>query len=151
MGGIMTKNKKLSIVNLMIYILSFIINVTLVGTVKGNVVEIIGGLFSGGNIGLGEVASAAVMILAMLTLILCGLVAIVNVLLKILQISFDKWGFSVASVVLDSLVFIGTGIISIWHLSGISDQIGGACIALFLASVLALLLECIIITKKKDT
>ncbi len=147
----MTKNKKLSIVNLVIYLLSFIIDVALVGTVKGNVFEIIGGLFGGGDIGLGEVASAAVMILAMLTLILCGLISIVNVLMKILQVSFDKWGFSVASVVLDSFVFIGAGIVSIWHLSGISGQIGGACIALFLLTALALLLECIIITKRKDT
>ena len=147
----MTKNKKLSIVNLVIYLLLFIIDVALVGTVKGNVFEIIGSLFSGGDVGLGEVASAAVMILAMLTLILCGLISIVNVLMKILQVSFDKWGFSVASVVLDSLVFIGTGIVSIWHLSGISGQIGGACIALFLLTALALLIECIIITKRKDT
>ena len=146
----MTKNKKLSIVNLVIYLLSFIIDVALVGTVKGNVFGIIGSLF-GGDIGLGEVASAAVMILAMLTLILCGLISIVNVLMKILQVSFDKWGFSVASVVLDSLVFIGAGIVSIWHLSGISGQIGGACIALFLLTALALLNECIIITKRKDT
>ena len=149
-GGIMTKNKKLSIVNLVIYLSLFIIDVALVGTVKGNVFEIIGGLFGGGDVGLGEVASAAVMILAMLTLIFCGLVSIVNILLKILQVSFGKWGFSVASVVLDSLVFVGTGIVSIWHLSGISDQIGGACIALFLLTVGALLIECIIITKRKD-
>ncbi len=147
----MTKNKKLSIVNLVIYVAAFIIDVMLVGTVKGSVFEIIGGFFGGGDVGIGDVASAAVMILAMLTLILCGLVAIVNVLLKILQISFDKWGFSVASVVLNSLVFIGTGIVSIWHLSGISDRIGGACIALFLSSILALLVECMNITKRKDT
>ena len=90
------------------------------------------------------------MILGMLMLIISGIASVINVMLKILQISFDKWGFSVASVVIDAMVVLWTGIVGISYLSGTSLVIGFICLGLFLAAIAALSLECVIITKRKE-
>ena len=56
---------------------------------------------------------------------------IVNIILKVLQISFDKWGFSVPSIVLDSLMVLWTGMVTISYLSGVGGYIAAICAALF--------------------
>ena len=147
----MTRNKKLSIVNLVIYLAMFVTDVVLVGIVKNTMMENLGGIFDGAEIGFGNVASAAVMILAMVMLIICGVASVINVVLKILQASFDKWGFSVASVVIGAFVVLWTGIVTVSYLSGTAANIGLICLGLFLASLSALTIECVIITKRKDT
>lgn len=145
----MTRNKKFSIINLVIYLTIFITDVVLMGIVKDNIFGAFGDLFGGAELEIGSLASAVVMVLAMLMLIISGIASVVNVVLKILQISFDKWGFSVASVVIDALVVLWTGIVSISYLSGTSAAIGITCLALFLMATLALVLECVVITKRK--
>lgn len=147
----MTKNKRLSVINLVIYLAMFVADVVLVGIVKGNVFDVFGAIFGGSDIGVGDVASAAVMILAMVMLIICGVTTVANVILKILQASFDKWGFSVASVVLDSLTVLWMGIITVSYLSGADAHIGLMSLFLLLLSVVALTLECIVITKRGNT
>lgn len=146
----MTRNKRFSIINLVVYLAIFITDVILMGVVKDTMAGTLGDLFAGGDVGLGNVASAVLMLLAMLMLIISGIASVINVVLKILQISFDKWGFSVASVVIDALVVLWTGIVSVSYLSGISFEIGITCLALFLMAILTLSLECVIITKRKE-
>lgn len=146
----MTRTKKLSIINLVIYIAIFMADVILVGMVKDSMLGALDGLF-GGEFTIGEVASAVVMILAMVMLIICGIASVINMVLKILQASFDKWGFSVASVVIDSLMVLWCGIVSVSYLSGTAVNIGAVSLGLFLAAIFALTLECVVITKRKDT
>ena len=146
----MTRNKRISILNLVIYIAMFATDMILVGIVKDVMAGTLGDAFSGGEIVFGNIASAALMILAMLMLVISGLASVINVMLKILQISFGKWGFSVASVVIDALVVLWTGIVSISYLSGTSLEIGFICLGLFLAAISALSLECVVITKRKE-
>ena len=146
----MTRTKKLSIINFAIYLAIFITDIILVGMVKDSMLGALDALF-GGDFAIGNVASAAVMILALLMLIICGIASVINMVLKILQASFDKWGFSVASVVIDSLMVLWTGIVSVSYLSGTAMNIGAVSLALFLAAVFALTLECVVITKRKDT
>ncbi len=146
----MTKTKKLSVINLAVYLAIFITDVILVGMVKDKMLGALNGIF-GGDFAVGNVVSAAVMILAMLMLIICGIASVINMVLKILQASFDKWGFSVASVVINSLMVLWCGIVSVSYLSGTAASIGAVSLGLFLASVFALTLECVIITKRKDT
>lgn len=145
----MTKNKRFSVINLIIYLAVFVGDVALVGIVKDEMVLALNGAFGDGALVLGNLASSVVMILAMLMLIICGLVSVVNVVLKILQINFDRWGFSVASVVLDVLVAMWTGIVTVSYLSGTTKIIGFVCLGLFLAVILALSIECGIIKTRK--
>ena len=146
----MTRNKRISIINLVIYLTIFITDMVLVGIVKDTMAGTLEGAFSGGEIVFGDIASAVTMILGMLMLIISGIASVINVMLKILQISFDKWGFSVASLVIDALVVLWTGIVSVSYLSGTSLVIGFICLGLFLAAIAALSLECVIITKRKE-
>ena len=146
----MTRNKRNSIINLVIYLSIFVGDVSLVGIVKDEMGIALEGLFGGAGVVFGDVASAVVMVLAMLMLVICGVVSVVNVVLKILQINFDHWGFSVASVVLDVLVAVWTGIVTVSYLSGTTRIIGFICLGLFMAVILALSLECVIIKKRKD-
>lgn len=146
----MTRNKRFSIINLVVYLAIFITDVFLMGMVKDTMAGTLGDLFGGGSVEFGSVASAALMLLAMLMLIISGVASVINIVLKILQISFDKWGFSVASVVIDALVVLWTGIVSVSYLSGISAAIGFTCLALFLMAIFALSLECVVITKRKE-
>lgn len=146
----MSRNKKVSFINLVIYLTIFVADVFLMGLVKDDIFSKFGDIFAGAEIAIGDVASAVIMIIAMLMLLLCGILAVINVLLKILQSSFDKWGFSVASLVIDILSSFAIGVVSVYHLSGISLQVGGICLAVFFASILALTLECVIVTKRKE-
>jgi hypothetical protein len=146
----MTRNKKFSIINLIIYLFIFVGDVLLVGIVKDEMGIALEGLFGGAGVVFGDIASAVVMILAMLMLVICGVVSVVNVVLKILQINFDHWGFSVASVVLDVLVAVWTGIVTVSYLSGTTRIIGFICLGLFMAVILVLSLECVVIKKRKD-
>ena len=146
----MTRNKKFSIINLIIYLSIFVGDVLLVGIVKDEMGIALEGLFGGAGVVFGDIASAVVMVLAMLMLVICGVVSVVNVVLKILQINFDHWGFSVASVVLDVLVAVWTGIVTVSYLSGTTRIIGFICLGLFMAVILALSLECVVIKKRKD-
>lgn len=146
----MTRNKKLSVINLIIYLSVFVGDVLLVGIVKDEMGIALEGLFGGAGVVFGDIASAVVMVLAMLMLVICGVVSVVNVVLKILQINFDHWGFSVASVVLDVLVAVWTGIVTVSYLSGTTRIIGFICLGLFMAVILALSLECVVVKKRKD-
>lgn len=146
----MTRNKRISSINLAIYLLFFVTDMLLVGMVKDEMLGVFKDLFSGGEIVLGGIASAAVMTLAMILLIISGVTCVVNVVLKILQISFDKWGFSIASLVIDIMIVLWTGIVTVSYLSGTSLVIEFICLGLFLVSISALSLECVIITKRKE-
>ena len=147
----MTRNKKISIINLVIYLCIFITDVVLVGLVKGSLADAFRAVFGSSDVYIGSIASAVVMIIAMITLIICGVATVVNVILKILQISFDKWGFSVASVIIDSLMILWTGIVTVSYLSGAASYIGFICLGLLLAEIAALTMECVVISRRKDT
>lgn len=144
------KNKRFSVINLIVYLLIFIGDVALVGIVKDEMVSTLEGLFGGAGIAIGDVASAVVMVLAMLMLVICGVASVANIILKILQINFGHWGFSIASLVLDVLVAVWTGIVTVSYLSGTTKSIGFICLGLFLAAILALSVECVIIKRRKD-
>lgn len=146
----MTRNKRISSINIAIYLLFFVTDMLLVGMVKNEMLGAVKDLFSGSEIVFGNIASAAVMTLAMLLLVISGVACVINVVLKILQISFDKWVFSVASLVIDIMIVLWTGIVTVSYLSGTSLVIGFICLGLFLASISALSLECVIITKRKE-
>ena len=146
----MTRNKKFSVINLIIYLSIFVGDVLLVGIVKDEMGIALEELFGGAGVVFGDIASAVVMVLAMLMLVICGVVSVVNVVLKILQINFDHWGFSVASIVLDVLVAVWIGIVTVSYLSGTTRIIGFICLGLFMAIILALSLECVVIKKRKD-
>ncbi len=146
----MTSNKKLSITNLVIYLAFFVADVFFVGMVKDDVAAFIGGLMDGGELQIGGAVATAMKIVAMLFLILSGIATVVNVILKILQISFDKWGFSVASVVIDSLIVLWTGMVTVSYLSGSSSVIGAMCFLLLALAILGLIFECLCINKRGE-
>ena len=146
----MTRNKRISYINIVIYLLFFVTDMLLVGMVKNEMLGAVKDLLSGCEIVFGNIASAAVMTLAMLLLIISGVACVINVVLKILQISFDKWVFSIALLVIDIMIVLWTGIVTVSYLSGTSLVIGFICLGLFLASISALSLECVIITKRKE-
>ena len=79
----MTRNKRISSINLAIYLLFFVTDMLLIGMVKDEMLGVFKDLFSGGEIILGGIASAAVMSLAMILLIISGVTCVVNVVLKI--------------------------------------------------------------------
>ncbi len=136
----MSVNRKISIANLAIYLALFAAHVIFIGGVKADIGEIAGDVTGGPNY-TGLVVGVW-MILAMLILIVCGTLMIVNIILKALQISFDKWGFSVPSIVLDSLMVLWTGKVAISYLSGAGGYIAVICVVLFIVEVGALILEC---------
>lgn len=149
-GTKMTSAKKLSVTNLLIYLVFFVADVIFVGMVKDDVASFVGGLIGGGELEIGAAIAAVTKVLAMLFLIISGVVTVVNVILKILQISFDKWGFSVASVVIDSLVVLWTGIVTVSYLSGSSSVIGAMCFLLLALAILGLIFECLCINKRGE-
>ena len=143
----MSINRKLSIASLAIYMALFVADVIFIGGVKADIGEIAGGVTDGGPNYAGLVVGIG-LILAMLILIVCGALMIINIILKVLQISFDKWGFSVPSIVLDSLMVLWTGMVTISYLSGVGGYIAAICAALFVVEVGALILECANVSKK---
>ena len=119
----MSTNRKISIANLIIYLVLFVFDIVFIGNLKNEILEILdisAGLEAPNYAGL--IAGIAVLI-AVVFLVLCGILVTVNILLKIFQICFGKWGFSVPSIVLNCLTVIWTGGIGISYLSGNVDNI----------------------------
>lgn len=145
----MSANRKFSIINLVIYLALFVVHVIFIGGVKADIGEITGGVTDGGPNYAGLVIGVG-LVLAILILTVCEAVMIINIILKVLQISFDKWGFSVPSIVLDSLLILWTGMITISYLSGVGGYIAVICVALFVVEIGALILECASISKRNE-
>lgn len=146
----MSTNRKISIANLIIYLALFVFDIVFIGNLKNEILEIIdisAGLEAPNYAGL--VAGIAVLI-AVVFLILCGILVTVNILLKIFQICFCKWGFSVPSIVLNCLTVIWTGGIGISYLSGNVDNIAFIALGILVLEVIALVLECVAVAKRNQ-
>lgn len=142
----MSANRKFSIINLVIYLALFVVHVIFIGGVKSDIGDITGGVADSPNYA-GLVLGVG-LILAIAILTVCGAVMIINIILKTLQISFDKWGFSVPSIALDSLLLLWTGTVTMSYLSGVGGYIAAICVALFIVEVGALVFECASIVKR---
>ena len=146
----MTTNRKISIVNLIIYLVLFAFDIIFIGALKDEIVAIVEQAIGSGNGNyVGLLAGIAVLI-AVLFLILCGILVTVNVLLKIFQICFGKWGFSVPSIVLNCLTVIWTGGIGISYLSGNVDNIAFIALGIIILEAAALVLECVAVAKRNQ-
>jgi hypothetical protein len=143
----MSINRKFSIANIAIYIALFVADVIFIGFIKGDVGDIAGDIIAG-NPEIAGVLTGVAMILAIMMLTVFGVLMIINIVLKILQICFDKWGFSIPSVILASFMVLWTGIVTITYLSGNSGALVVVCILFMIAEIAALILECINIAKK---
>ena len=146
----MSTNRKISIANLIIYLVLFVFDIVFIGNLKNEILEILdisAGLEAPNYAGL--IAGIAVLI-AVVFLVLCGILVTVNILLKIFQICFGKWGFSVPSIVLNCLTVIWTGGIGISYLSGNVDNIAFIALGILVLEVIALVLECVAVAKRKQ-
>ena len=146
----MSTNRKISIANLIIYLVLFVFDIVFIGNLKNEILEILdisAGLEAPNYAGL--IAGIAVLI-AVVFLVLCGILVTVNILLKIFQICFGKWGFSVPSIVLNCLTVIWTGGIGISYLSGNVDNIAFIALGILMLEVIALVLECVAVAKRKQ-
>lgn len=139
----MSINRKLSIANAAIYLALFVADVIFIGFIKGDVGDIING-----NPEIAGVLTGVAMVLAIMMLTVCGILMIVNIVLKVIQICFDKWGFSIPSVILVSFMVLWTGIVTITYLSGSGGALAVVCVLFLIAEIAALVLECINIAKK---
>lgn len=145
----MSTNRKISIANLIIYLVLFVFDIVFIGNLKNEILEILdisAGLEAPNYAGL--IAGIAVLI-AVVFLVLCGILVTVNILLKIFQICFGKWGFSVPSIVLNCLTVIWTGGIGISYLSGNVDNIAFIALGILVLEVIALVLECVAVAKRE--
>lgn len=148
----MTTNRKISIVNLIIYLVLFVFDIIFIGNLKDEISKIFDSTTGGVEPNYaGVLAGLAVFVvmIAVIFLILCGILVTVNILLKIFQISFDKWGFSVPSIVLNCLTVIWTGSIGISYLSGNVDHIAFIALGILVVEAVALVLECVAVAKRK--
>lgn len=143
----MSINRKLSIANAAIYLALFVADVIFIGFIKGDVGDIAGDVING-NPEIAGVLTGVAMVLAIMMLTVCGILMIVNIVLKVIQICFDKWGFSIPSVILVSFMVLWTGIVTITYLSGSGGALAVVCVLFLIAEIAALVLECINIAKK---
>lgn len=146
----MTANRKISIVNLVIYLVLFVFDIIFIGNLKGEILEIVDSAFGSGDGNYAGLLAGIAVLIAVIFLILCGLLVTVNILLKIFQIGFDKWGFSVPSIVLNCLTVVWTGGIGISYLSGSIHNIAFICLGILLLEMAALVLECAAVAKRKQ-
>ena len=146
----MTANRKISIVNLVIYLVLFVFDIIFIGNLKGEILEIVDSAVGSGDGNYAGLLAGIAVLIAVIFLILCGLLVTVNILLKIFQIGFDKWGFSVPSIVLNCLTVVWTGGIGISYLSGSIHNIAFICLGILLLEMAALVLECAAVAKRKQ-
>lgn len=146
----MTANRKISIVNLIIYLVLFTLDIIFIGNLKDVILAILDSTAGSEAPNYAGLVAGIVVLIAVAFLILCGVLVTVNILLKIFQISFDKWGFSVPSIVLNCLTVVWTGGIGISYLSGSIHNIAFICLGILLLEMAALVLECAAVAKRKQ-
>ena len=147
---IMTNIRKISIINLIIYLTLFVCDIIFIGALKDEILEIVENAFGSGDANYAGLIAGIAVLIAVVFLVLCGILVTVNILLKIFQISFDKWGFSVPSIVLNCLTVIWTGGIGVCYLSGNIHNIAFICLGIMMLEMAALVLECVAVAKRKQ-
>ncbi len=143
----MTNSKKKTILNLVTYLSIIILNIFFVSEFLGDIDSIAGGSLETPNYA--GLIAGVVMLFGLLSVLACDVLLGINVILKIMQISFDKWGFSVPSIVINCLLILFSGRVAIPYLFADSPVTLVLCFAVLGLEMLALVMECAVIASRK--